>query len=62
MALSVARRLDPAASLREQFLLAWQRSDDIFGIVKSGHMHAQPIAFRHPFIFYAGHLPAFAWN
>ena len=23
---------------------------------------AQPIALRHPFIFYVGHLPAFAWN
>ncbi len=23
---------------------------------------AQPIALRQPFIFYLGHLPAFAWN
>ena len=22
----------------------------------------RPIALRHPFIFYVGHLPAFAWN
>jgi ergothioneine biosynthesis protein EgtB len=62
MALPVARRMDRAAALREQFLQVWDRSDDIFGIVKSRAMLARPIVFRHPFIFYVGHLPAFAWN
>jgi ergothioneine biosynthesis protein EgtB len=63
MALSVSRRTayDPDA-LREQFLLAWNRSDEIFGIVKSHAMLSRPIALRNPFIFYLGHLPAFAWN
>ena len=25
-------------------------------------MNATPIVWRHPFIFYVGHLPAFSWN
>jgi ergothioneine biosynthesis protein EgtB len=54
--------MDRAAALREQFILAWNRSDEIFGIVKLHAMLAKPIVFRHPFIFYVGHLPAFAWN
>ena len=62
MALPVARRMDRPAALREQFLLAWNRSDELFGIIKSHAMLAKPIAFRHPFIFYVGHLPAFACN
>jgi len=63
VAFSVSRRtaydLD---ALREQFLSAWNRSDEILGIVKSHAMLSRPIALRNPFIFYAGHLPAFAWN
>jgi ergothioneine biosynthesis protein EgtB len=41
---------------------AWARTDRIFGILAPGGWLAQPIALRHPFIFYLGHLPAFAWN
>jgi iron(II)-dependent oxidoreductase len=62
MALLVQRRMDRPAALHEQFLSAWNRSDELFGIIQSQAMLAKPIAFRHPFIFYVGHLPAFAWN
>ncbi len=41
---------------------AWARTDRIFEILEPGSWLAQPIALRHPFIFYLGHLPAFAWN
>ena len=41
---------------------AWARTDRIFEILAPGAWLAQPIALRHPFIFYLGHLPAFAWN
>ena len=41
---------------------AWARTDRIFEILAPGGWLAQPIALRHPFIFYLGHLPAFAWN
>ena len=41
---------------------AWARTDRIFEIVAPGSWLDRPIALRHPFIFYLGHLPAFAWN
>lgn len=40
----------------------WKRTDDLFALLKPKAFLAQPIVWRHPFIFYAGHLPAFAWN
>ena len=40
----------------------WERTDRIFEILAGDAWLAQPIALRHPFIFYLGHLPAFAWN
>jgi ergothioneine biosynthesis protein EgtB len=49
-------------ALRARFSAAWARSDAIFDIVGSEGMLSRPIAWRHPFIFYVGHLPAFSWN
>jgi ergothioneine biosynthesis protein EgtB len=46
----------------KRLTLAWQRSDALFDVVKRQSMLLQPIPWRHPFIFYVGHLPAFAWN
>src|SRR5260370_3264319 len=40
----------------------WARTDRIFEILPPEAIFAQPIALRHPFVFYVGHLPAFAWN
>lgn len=40
----------------------WNRTDRIFGLLAPHAWLARPIALRHPFIFYVGHLPAFAWN
>ncbi|HYJ17027.1 MAG TPA: SUMF1/EgtB/PvdO family nonheme iron enzyme [Candidatus Limnocylindria bacterium] len=51
-----------AEELRERLIDAWARSDKIFAIVGSGQTLHQPIVWRHPFIFYIGHLPAFSWN
>lgn len=50
------------ARLRQRFLAAWARSDEIFAIVGPDGMLSKPIVWRHPFIFYVGHLPAFSWN
>jgi ergothioneine biosynthesis protein EgtB len=47
---------------REKFLSAWARSDRIFDIAGPNEMSTAPIVWRHPFIFYVGHLPAFSWN
>src|SRR5262250_1669436 len=67
---SVCKRLcGPAAGGRdmvetvtERLTDAWARTDRIFEILAPGSWLEQPIALRHPFIFYLGHLPAFAWN
>ena len=40
----------------------WNRTDRIFGLLAAHAWLARPIALRHPFIFYVGHLPAFSWN
>jgi ergothioneine biosynthesis protein EgtB len=41
---------------------AWRRSDALFGMIAPEAMTTRPIPLRQPFIFYMGHLPAFAWN
>jgi len=41
---------------------AWKRSDELFGLIPEGVLLERPIGLRHPFLFYVGHLPAFAWN
>jgi ergothioneine biosynthesis protein EgtB len=40
----------------------WRRTDQIFATLAPEALLSRPIALRHPFIFYVGHLPAFAWN
>ena len=46
----------------EWFEAVWQRSDELFALIPESHWLERPIALRHPFLFYLGHLPAFAWN
>ncbi len=41
---------------------AWARSDRLLSILAEDAWLEQPIALRQPFLFYLGHLPAFAWN
>ena len=42
---------------------AWQTSDELFGLLLDERTYFEaPIPLRHPFVFYLGHLPAFAWN
>jgi ergothioneine biosynthesis protein EgtB len=41
---------------------AWERSDRIFGLLEPEATLGRPIPLRQPFLFYVGHLPAFAWN
>ncbi len=52
--------------LAETFLTrleeAWRQSDRLFALVPESEILAQPIALRHPLLFYVGHLPAFASN
>ncbi len=39
---------------------AWARTDLLFERLPD--LQHRPIQLRHPFVFYLGHLPAFAWN
>jgi ergothioneine biosynthesis protein EgtB len=51
-----------AAALRQDLERAWARTDALFALLAPAALTARPIALRQPFIFYLGHLPAFAWN
>jgi ergothioneine biosynthesis protein EgtB len=51
-----------AETVCERLAAVWARTDRIFELLVPGAFLARPIALRHPFIFYVGHLPAFAWN
>lgn len=47
---------------RSALASAWERTDRIFGFVADDALLTRPIPLRQPFLFYVGHLPAFAWN
>jgi len=51
-----------SSEFADRFLTVWSRSDQLFDTAKQQALLSKPIAYRHPFIFYVGHLPAFAWN
>jgi ergothioneine biosynthesis protein EgtB len=53
---------DKADFLREKFVSAWARTDQIFALIRGQELLDKPIVWRHPFLFYVGHLPAFSWN
>src|SRR5262245_17962419 len=39
-----------------------QRSRSLFDLLVDDAYYSQPIALRHPIVFYDGHLPAFSFN
>src|SRR5215471_14867468 len=39
-----------------------QRSRALFDLLAGEAYYSQPIALRHPIVFYEGHLPAFSFN
>ena len=49
-------------SIRRRLEACWLRSDEIFDLIEPAALLDQPVALRHPLVFYLGHLPAFAWN
>ena len=52
----------PTPPVLDALEVAWRRSDALFDTLAAGALYARPIPLRHPFVFYLGHLPAFAWN
>lgn len=53
---------DQKQRFTQAFEAAWARSDTIFDLLPKDRLFERPIGLRHPFLFYLGHLPAFAWN
>src|SRR5262245_10356266 len=56
-----------STKLNRDALVAWYRhnrarSRAIFDLLVDEAYYAQPIALRHPIVFYEGHLPAFSFN
>lgn len=52
-----------APPILDRLEAAWRRSDLVLlELVDRAALHDRPIALRHPFVFYLGHLPAFGWN
>src|SRR5919112_529439 len=54
-------------SLDRDAVLSWyrrnrERSRALFDLLTDDAFYSQPIALRHPIVFYAGHLPAFSFN
>jgi ergothioneine biosynthesis protein EgtB len=58
-AAAAAPDLEPGLRRLER---AWSRSDAVFALLRPEALSARPIPLRQPFIFYVGHLPAFAWE
>lgn len=50
------------ASLRDWYLSNRRRSAAIFDVLTDDAYYSQPIALRHPIVFYDGHLPGFSFN
>ena len=56
-------QLAGVSDLARRLERAWQRSDALFGLLaEEAVLFERPIALRHPFLFYLGHLAAFGWN
>ena len=51
-----------ARPVMDELRRAWARSDWLFDRVPRERWLSRGIELRHPFLFYVGHLPAFAWN
>src|SRR5438046_359227 len=56
----------PAAVNRDA-VVAWyrrnrERSRALFDLIVDEAYYSQPIALRHPIVFYEGHLPGFSFN
>jgi iron(II)-dependent oxidoreductase len=56
-----------AVVLDREALVVWyrrnrERSRILFNLLTDDAYYSQPIALRHPIVFYEGHLPAFSFN
>src|SRR5438876_12105318 len=49
-------------AVAEWYLKNRRRSEALFDLLADEAYYSQPIALRHPIVFYEGHLPAFSFN
>jgi iron(II)-dependent oxidoreductase len=57
----------PSSDVNSTTFLSWyrrnrERSRTLFDLLTDDAYYSQPIALRHPIVFYEGHLPAFSFN
>jgi iron(II)-dependent oxidoreductase len=50
------------AALAARYRRNRERSGQLFDMLSESAYYTQPIALRHPIVFYEGHLPAFSFN
>jgi ergothioneine biosynthesis protein EgtB len=50
------------AALIDRYRRNRARSKDLFALLSDAAYYSQPIALRHPIVFYEGHLPGFSFN
>jgi ergothioneine biosynthesis protein EgtB len=50
------------AELLQRYRRNRARTREIFGLLSDAAYYQQPIALRHPIVFYEGHLPGFSFN
>ena len=50
------------ADLLARYRRIRERSSELFDLLSDRAYYSQPIALRHPIVFYEGHLPAFSFN
>ena len=62
----VLRVLEDRAQIRTELLARYQRNRErsaaLFALLSDEVYYSQPIALRHPIVFYEGHLPGFSFN
>src|SRR5262245_57615785 len=52
----------PRAELVQRYRQNRVRTRELFGLIREDAYYSQPIALRHPIVFYEGHLPGFSFN
>jgi ergothioneine biosynthesis protein EgtB len=59
---SSSRPRPSRADLVDRYRRNRERSRELFALLSDDAYYSQPIALRHPIVFYEGHLPGFSFN
>src|SRR6478609_6560955 len=63
----MSSNLATSSAIDRSLFVSWyrrnrERSRALFDLLTDEAYYLQPIALRHPIVFYEGHLPAFSFN